>query len=201
MSWLFPSGSQNYWSFSFIISSSNECSGLISFRIDWFYLLAVQGTLKSLLQHHRSTASILRCSAFIMVQQSHPYMTTGKTIALTRWTFAGKVMSLLTGCWVVARGLGCSAACGILVTQAGIEHASPALQDIILNHWTTREVPLYPSWTRALSLGEAHSKNPPGVFRLSRVLHVLWGLRGRERFTEELKVSLWIPVTYQWRQV
>ena len=121
-----------YWSFSFNISPSNECSGLISFGIDWFYLLAVQGTLKSLLQHHRSTASILRCSAFIMVQQSHPYMTTGKTIALTRWTFAGKVMSLLTGCWVVARGLGCSAACGILVTQAGIEHVSPALQDKFL---------------------------------------------------------------------
>ena len=77
-----------YWSFSFSISLSNEYSGLISFRIDWFYLLAVQGTLNSLLQHHR-------CSAFFMVQLSHPYMTTGKTIALTRWTFAGKVMSLL----------------------------------------------------------------------------------------------------------
>src|SRR5574338_685232 len=84
-----------YWSFSFSISSSNEYSGLISFRMDWLDLLAVQGTLKSLLQHHSSKASILWCSAFFMVQLSHPYMTTGKTIALTRWTFVGKVMSLL----------------------------------------------------------------------------------------------------------
>ena len=84
-----------YWSFSFIISPSNEYSGLISFRMDWLDLLAVQGTLKSLLQHHTSKASILRCSAFFTVQLSHPYMTTGKTVALTRWTFVGKVMSLL----------------------------------------------------------------------------------------------------------
>ena len=84
-----------YWSFIFSISPSNEYLGLISFRIDWFDLLAVQGTLKSLLQHHSSKASILRCSAFFMVQLSHPCMTTGKTIALTRWTFVGKVMSLL----------------------------------------------------------------------------------------------------------
>ena len=84
-----------YWNFSFSISSSNEYSGLISFRIDWFDLLAVQGTLKSLLLHHSSKASILWHSAFFMVQLSHPYMTTGKTIALTRWTFIGKVMSLL----------------------------------------------------------------------------------------------------------
>src|SRR5574340_39928 len=83
------------WSFSFSISPSNEYSGLISFRIDWFDLLAVQGTLKSLLQHHNSKASILQPSAFFTVQLSHPYMTTGKTIALTRWTFVGKVMSLL----------------------------------------------------------------------------------------------------------
>ena len=81
-----------YWSFS--ISPSNEYSGLISFRIDWLDLFAVQGTLKDLLQHHSSKASILWCSAFFMVQLSHPYMTTGKTIALTRWTFVGKVMSL-----------------------------------------------------------------------------------------------------------
>ena len=80
------------WSFSFSISPSNEYSGLIPFRIDWFDLLAVQGTLKSLLQHHSSKASILRCSAFFTVQLSHPYMTTGKTIALTRQTFVGKVM-------------------------------------------------------------------------------------------------------------
>ena len=84
-----------YWSFSFSISSSSEYSGLISFRIDWFDLHAVQGTLKSLLQHHSSKASILRCSALFMVQLSHPYVTTGKIIALTRRTFIGKVMSLL----------------------------------------------------------------------------------------------------------
>ena len=84
-----------YWSFSFIISPSNEHPGLISFRMDWLDLLAVQGTLKGLLQHHSSKASILQCSAFCIVQLSHPYMTTRKTTALTRWTFVGKVMSLL----------------------------------------------------------------------------------------------------------
>ena len=84
-----------YWSFSFNISPSNEHPGLISFRMDWLDLLAVQGTLKSLLQHHSSKASILRHSAFFTVQISHPYMTTGKTIALTRQTFVGKVMCLL----------------------------------------------------------------------------------------------------------
>ena len=83
------------WSFSFNISPSSEHPGLISFRMDWLDLLAVQGTLKSLLQHHSSKASILQCSAFFTVQLSHPYMTTGKTIALTRRTFVGKVMSLL----------------------------------------------------------------------------------------------------------
>ena len=82
-----------YWSFSFTISPSNEHPGLISFRMDWLDLLAVQGTLKSLLQHPSSKASILRRSAFFTVQLSHPYMTTGKTIALIRWTFVGKVMS------------------------------------------------------------------------------------------------------------
>jgi len=84
-----------YWSFSFSISPSNEYSGLICFWMDWLDLFAVQGTLKSPLQHHSSKASILQCSAFFIVQLSHPYMTTGKTIALTRWNFAGKVMSLL----------------------------------------------------------------------------------------------------------
>ena len=84
-----------YQSFSFNIRPSNEYSGLISFRMDWLDLLAVQGTLKSLLQHHSLKVSILRHSAFFIVQLSHPYMTTGKTIALTRWTFVGKVMSLL----------------------------------------------------------------------------------------------------------
>ena len=84
-----------YWSFSFSISPSDEYSGLISFRIDWFDLLVVRGTLKSLLQHHSSKASILRRSAFFIVQLSHPYLTTGKTIALTRQTFVGQVISLL----------------------------------------------------------------------------------------------------------
>ena len=84
-----------YWSFSFSIIPSKEIPGLISFRMDWLDLLAVQGTLKSLLQHHTSKASILWCSAFFIVQLPHPYMTTGKTIALTRQTFIGKVMSLL----------------------------------------------------------------------------------------------------------
>ena len=84
-----------YWRFSFSISPFNEHSGLISFRMDWLDLLAVQGTLKSLFQHHSSKASILQCSAFFIVQLSHPYLTPEKTIALTRWTFVGKVMSLL----------------------------------------------------------------------------------------------------------
>ena len=84
-----------YWSFSFSISPSREYSGLISFRMDWLDLLAVQGTLKSLLQHHSSKASILWCSAFFIIQLSHPYMTTGKTRALTRWIFVGKAVSLL----------------------------------------------------------------------------------------------------------
>ena len=93
MSQFFTSGNQKCWCFS--ISPSNEYSGLISFRIDGFDLLVIQGTLKSLFQHHSSKASILQHSAFFIVQLSHPYMTTGKTIALTRWTFVGKVMSLL----------------------------------------------------------------------------------------------------------
>ena len=92
MSYFFPSGGR---SFSFSICPSNEYSGLISFRIGRLDLLAVQGTLKSLLQHHSSKASILQCSAFFILQLSHPFMTTGETIALTRWTFVGKVMSLL----------------------------------------------------------------------------------------------------------
>ena len=85
-----------YWNFNFSISPSNEYSELISFRIEWLDLLAVQGTLKSLLQHHSSKTSTLQCSAFFIVQLSHPYMTTGKTVALTRWTFVGKVISLLS---------------------------------------------------------------------------------------------------------
>ena len=95
MSQLFVSGGQKYWSFSFNISPSNEYSGLISFRMDWLDLIAVQGILKGLLQHNSSKASILRHSAFFIVQLSHPHMTTGKTRALTRQTFVGKVISLL----------------------------------------------------------------------------------------------------------
>ena len=95
MSQLFTSGDSSIGSFSFNISPSNEHPGLISFRMDWLDLLAVQGTLKSLFQHHSSKASILWCSASFIVQLSHPYMTTGKTTAFTRWTLVGKVMSLL----------------------------------------------------------------------------------------------------------
>ena len=95
MSLFFASGRLSYWSFSFNISPSNEHPGLISFRMDWLDLLVVQGTLKSLCQHHSSKVSILRHSAFFTAQLSHPYMTTGQTIALTRWTFVDKVMSLL----------------------------------------------------------------------------------------------------------
>ena len=89
-----------YWSFSFSLSPFNEYSGLISFRMDWLDLLEVQGPLKTLLQHHSSKASILQCSAFFIVQLSHPYMTTQKTIALTRWTFVGKVMPLFLMCYL-----------------------------------------------------------------------------------------------------
>ena len=88
-----------YWSVSFSISPSNEYSGLISFRMDWLDLLAVQGTFKTLLQYHSSKTSILRHTAFFMVQLSHPYMTTGKTVTLTVWTFVGKIMSLLFSIW------------------------------------------------------------------------------------------------------
>ena len=104
-----------YWSFSFSISPSNKYSGLISFRIEWFALLAVQGTLKSLLQYHSSKASVLRRSAFFTVQLSHPYMSTGKTIALTRRTFVSN--------------------------QPGIKSVPPALKAWSLNHWTARKIP------------------------------------------------------------
>ena len=95
-----------YWSFSFSIKPSNEYSGLISFRMDWLDLLAVQGILKSLLQYHSSKASILQCSVFFIIQLSHPYMTTGKIIALTRWTFVDKVMSLLFNMLVIFQYVG-----------------------------------------------------------------------------------------------
>ena len=94
-----------YWTFSFNISPSGEYSGLISFSIDWFDLPAVQGILKSLLQHHSSKASILQCSAFFIVQLSHPYMTTGRTIALIIWSFVGKVMSLILNIWIYCLSL------------------------------------------------------------------------------------------------
>ena len=97
--WALPIRWPKYWSFSFSISPSNEYSGLISSRMDWLDLLAVQGTLKNLLQHHNSKASILQCSAFFTVQLSHPYRTTKKTIVLTGRTFVGKVMSLLFICY------------------------------------------------------------------------------------------------------
>ena len=118
-----------YWSFSFNISPSNEHSGLISFRMDWLHLLAVQGPLKSLLQHHSSKALILQCSAFFIVQLSHPYMTTGKTIAWTRWTFVGKVMSLLFNMLsrlVLACSLVITIITGTIVWQAF--HQEPAVQ-------------------------------------------------------------------------
>ena len=96
MSQLFASGDEEYWSFSFSIGPSSEYSGLISFKIDWFDLLAVQGTYKSLFQDHNLKTSSLQCSVFFTVQLSHPYMTTGKTIAFTIWTLVSKVMSLLS---------------------------------------------------------------------------------------------------------
>ena len=103
-----------YWSFNFNISPSNEHPGLISFRMDWLDLLAVQGTLKSLLQHHSSKPSILLPSTFFIVRLSHPYMTTGKTIALTRWTFLGKVMSLLFFIIIIIIFFFCSEFCHTL---------------------------------------------------------------------------------------
>ena len=161
-----------YWSFSFSISPSNEHSGLISFMMDWLDLLAVQGTLKSLLQHYGSKASILRCSAFFIVQLSHPYVTTGKTIALTRWIFVNKARSLLFnimltlkknclfGCTrshlVVALGIftgscgisGCGARAQLtssmwdLVPLARDQTCIPCIARQILNQWTIREVPV-----------------------------------------------------------
>ena len=124
-----------YWSFSFSISSSNEHPGLISFRIDWLDLLAVQGPLKSLLQHHSSKASILWCSAFFTVQLSHLYMTTGKAIALTRRTFVGKVMSLLFNMLsglVLACSLVITIITGTIVWQAF--HQEPAVQQGLPSH-------------------------------------------------------------------
>ena len=113
-----------YWSFSFNISPSNEYSRLISFRTDWLDLLAVQGTLKSLLQHHSSKTSILRRSAFFIVQLSHPYMTTGKTIALTRRTFVDKVMSLPFNMLSFYQGFSCSATCKMRTgNSSGLFHS------------------------------------------------------------------------------
>ena len=117
------------WSFSFSISPSKEYSGLISFRIDWFDLLVVQGILKSLLQHHRSKASTLQCSTFFIVQLSHPYVTTGRTIALARWTFVGKSMSLLFN--MLSRFI-----ITLLPRSKGLLISSPHyLASIITNSW------------------------------------------------------------------
>ena len=129
-----------YWSFSFNISPSNEHSGLISFRMDQLDLLAVQGTLKSLLQHHSSKASILWRSPFFIVQLSHPYVTTGKTIALTRWTFVGKVMSLLFNMLsklvitFLSRSIGSIKS--VLMTQTdGVIYHVLGLEESILSKW------------------------------------------------------------------
>ena len=126
-----------YWSFSLSISPSNEHPGLISFRMDWLHLLAVQGTLKSLLQHHSSKASILWRSAFFTVQLSHPYMTTGKTIDLTRWTFVGKVMSLLLNVLsrLVITFLPRSKR--LLISWSNVQN-SPSQASAILEPWTSR---------------------------------------------------------------
>ena len=134
-----------YWSFSFSISHSNEYSGLISFRMDWSDLFAVQGTLKSLLQYHSSKPSILRCSAFFMVQLSHAYMTIGKTIALTRWTFVGKVLSLLFN--MLSRFIpkkGNAKECSNYRTIALISHASKVMLKILqarLQQYVNCELP------------------------------------------------------------
>ena len=137
-----------YWSFSFSISPSNEYLGLISFRIDWFELLAVQGTLKSLLQHHSSKASILLCSAFYIVQLSHPYLTTEKTIAFTIQTFAGKVMSAL----ISSRGLlyPDSSIAKESACSAGSPGCIPGQEDPLEKTWTTNSsifgLPLWLCW-------------------------------------------------------
>ena len=114
-----------YWSFSLSIIPSNEHPGLVSFRMDWLDLLAAQGTLKSLLQHHTSKASILRCLTFLIVQISHPYMTTGKTIALTRWTFVGKIMSLLFALNHVYS----------FINSISIKHSRITQFDCLWGHW------------------------------------------------------------------
>ena len=146
MNQLFASGAK-YWSFSFSISPSNEYSGLISFRIEWLDLLAVQGTLKSLLQHHSSKRSVLWCSAFFIVQLSHPYMTTGKTTALTRRTVVGKVMSLLFN--ILSRfhsnsKTGNAKECTNYHTIALISHTSKVMLKILqarLQKYMNRELP------------------------------------------------------------
>ena len=138
-----------YWSFSFSISPSNEYSGLISFRMDCLDVLAVQGTLKSLLQHHSSKASILWHSAFFTVQLSHPYMTTGKTIALTRWTFVGKVMSLLLNMLsrLVIRVTVALIVlfCGPCILQCIMNFVTQRKVGVVLpNWWSESQGPIYP---------------------------------------------------------
>ena len=139
-----------YWNFSFNISPSNEYSGLISFWMDWLDLLAVQGTLKSLFQHHISKASILQCSAFFISQLSHPYMTTGKTIALTKWTFVCKVMSLLFNMMsrFVIAFLPKSKHLSISCTRDQTRVSCLGRQ--ILYHWATREAWTFQRVTKSL---------------------------------------------------
>ena len=144
-----------YWSFNFSLSPSNEHPGLISFRMDWLDLLAIQGTLKNLFQHHSSKASILQCSAFFVVQLSHPYMTTGKTIALTRWTFVGKLMSLLfnmLSMLVNKTKQKTSEGDGIPVELFQIleDDAVRVLHSICQQIWKTQQWPL--GWKRSVSI-------------------------------------------------
>ena len=142
-----------YWSFSFNISPSNEYSGLISFRIDWFDLFAVQGTLKSLLRHHSSKASILRCSAFSIVQLSHPYMTTGKTIALTRQAFVSKVMFLL--CNMLSRLVIVTLTNNIIIIIRASQVAL-VVKSLLANAGDVRDTSLIPGLGRLP--GEGHGK-------------------------------------------
>ena len=152
-----------FWSFSFSISPSNEHPGLISFRMDQLNLLAVQGTLKSLLQHHSSKASILWCSAFFIVQLSHPYMTTGKTIALTRWAFVDKVMSLLNLNFFFSSLL-CLGAFRILVPIPGMEPMPPALG--ALDHQESPYLNIL-----VLAVYSAWNDLSPAIFRAPSLFH------------------------------
>ena len=187
-----------YWSFSFSISPSNECSGLTSFRMDWFDL-AVPGTLKSLLQHHSLRASILWCSTFFMVQLSHPYMTTGKTIALTRRTFAGKVKSLIfnmlsslviaflprSKCLSISAVIICS---DFWVQENKVSHCFHCLPrsrcfsgTLVLSLWPS-------SVGNLISGSSAFSKSSLNIWKFS--VHILWSLACHYRKRKSWKQSL-----------